>query len=486
MNKTKIVATLGPASQGVDTLTEMIRAGVNVVRLNFSHGSQEDHVATALRVRSIAKNLGKHVGILVDLQGPKIRISGFESDAITLSQGDIFYLDGKLGPQAGSQKSVGLDYPELINDLEAGHILLLDDGRIQLETLNVDKTNQLVRTRAVNGGKLSNRKGINLLGGGLSAPALTDKDKQDIATAAVIDADFLAVSFPRNADDLHYARSIARQAGCNAHIVAKVERAEIVTDEVSMDKVIEASDVIMVARGDLGVEIGDARLPVVQKALISRSKHFGKPVITATQMMESMIENPLPTRAEVMDVANAIIDGTDAVMLSAESAMGAYPVEAVKAMARIAQGVEADTSCSGTCWEQIQQLCIDSSKSFAISSMISAARSEESLGVAVFTESGETPLLMSRCHSRATIWALSSDEKLLAKLSILRGVEPTYTLPVPNNSEVTTTVLPLLNDELEQRNISSLLISRFESVEGVGDINISRLVKLNNKECAAA
>ncbi|NIY84277.1 pyruvate kinase [Vibrio hepatarius] len=486
MNKTKIVATLGPASQDVETLSQMILAGVNVVRLNFSHGKQEDHVATALKVRSIAKQLGKHVGILVDLQGPKIRISGFESDMITLKQDDIFYLDGTLDPQAGNQESVGLDYPELINDLEVGHILLLDDGRIQLETLEVDKAKQLVKTRAMNGGKLSNRKGINLLGGGLSAPALTEKDKQDIATAAVIDADFLAVSFPRNADDLHYARSIARQAGCSAQIVAKVERAEIVTDEESMDKVIEASDVIMVARGDLGVEIGDARLPVVQKALISRSKHLGKPVITATQMMESMIENPLPTRAEVMDVANAIIDGTDAVMLSAESAMGAYPVEAVKAMARIAEGVEADTSCSGTCWEQIQQLCSDSSKSFAVSSMISATRSEDRLGVAVFTESGETPLLMSRCHSRATIWALSSDEKLLAKLSILRGVEPVYAQPVPNNSEVTTTVLPLINGELEKRNISSLLISRFESVEGVGDINISRLVQLKKKECVAA
>lgn len=486
MNKTKIVATLGPASQDAETLAAMIQAGVNVVRLNFSHGNQQDHIATALKVRTIAKQLGKHVGILVDLQGPKIRISCFEADSIHLSQGDIFYLDGQLAPNAGNQQAVGLDYPQLIQDLKPGDILLLDDGRIQLETLAVDKEAQKVKTRALNGGKLSNRKGINLLGGGLSAPALTDKDKQDITTATLIDADFLAVSFPRNADDLDYARSIAVKAGCNAQIVAKIERAEIVTDEDSMDKVIAASDIIMVARGDLGVEIGDARLPAVQKALISRAKHLGKPVITATQMMESMIENPLPTRAEVMDVANAIIDGTDAIMLSAESAMGNYPVEAVKAMVRIAEGVEAESVCSGACWEQIQQLCSDSSKSFAISSMISAARSQHALGVAVYTESGETPLLMSRCQSKAVIWALSNDEKLLARMSILRGVEPMYLDTTDALSDAALVVVPLLSNELTKRGISSLLISRFESVENVGDINISRLVQIKPSTCIAA
>lgn len=486
MNQTKIVATLGPASQDSETLAEMILAGVNVVRLNFSHGKQEDHVATALKVRTIAKQLGKHVGILVDLQGPKIRISGFEHGSIELSQDDIFYLDGLLDEQAGNQHAVGLDYPQLIQDLDPGNILLLDDGRIQLEILEVDKLGQKVTTRAINGGTLSNRKGINLLGGGLSAPALTDKDKQDIVTAAVIDADFLAVSFPRNEDDLHYARSIARQAGCTAQIVAKVERAEIVAEQASMDKVIAASDIIMVARGDLGVEIGDARLPAVQKALISRAKHLGKPVITATQMMESMIENPLPTRAEVMDVANAIIDGTDAIMLSAESAMGRYPVEAVKAMSRIAQGVEAESVCSTDCWEQIQQLCSDSSKSFAVSSMLSAARSEQSLGVAVYTQSGETPVLMSRCQSKVVIWALSNDERLLARMSILRGVEPTFLDISQNGSDPASIVVPLLSNELSKREISSLLISRFESVENVGDINISRLVQIKPSTCIAA
>jgi len=484
MNKTKIVATIGPASQNVETLEKMILAGVNVVRLNFSHGNATDHIATAAKVRTTAKKLNKHVGILVDLQGPKIRISGFENDMVQLVEGERFFLDGTLDAQSGNQERVGLDYPELIADLEVGNTLLLDDGRIQLQVTALDKLNQLVETRVLNSGKLSNRKGINLLGGGLSAPALTDKDKQDIATAAIIDAEFLAVSFPRNADDLDYARSIARNSGCEAQIVAKIERAEIVADQSSMDSVIQASDIIMVARGDLGVEIGDARLPSVQKALISRAKHLGKPVITATQMMESMIENPLPTRAEVMDVANAIIDGTDAIMLSAESATGAYPVEAVQAMVRIAEGVESESECNESCWENVQQLCINNSKSFAISSILFAAKSQQNLGVAVFTNSGETPLLMSRCHSRATIWALSDNTKLLARLSILRGVEPLFVSVT--EEEVSQTVLALLEETLQERNIQSLLVSRFESVEGAGDVNISRLITVKQKEPIAA
>lgn len=484
MNKTKIVATLGPASQSAPVLEEMILAGVNVVRLNFSHGNPTDHIATAANVRATARKLGKHVGILVDLQGPKIRISGFKNDAVYLEQGATFTLDGTLDSQAGDEQRVGLDYPQLIKDLSVGNVLLLDDGRIQLEVTNVNQEGTIAETKVLNSGKLSNRKGINLLGGGLSAPALTEKDKQDIQTASIIEADFLAVSFPRNADDLNYARDIARQAGCDAQIIAKVERAEIVADQNAMDEVILASDIIMVARGDLGVEIGDARLPTVQKALINRARHFGRPVITATQMMESMIESPLPTRAEVMDVANAVIDGTDAVMLSAESATGAYPVEAVKAMARIAHGVEQEIECTGGCWDNVQQLCSNSSKSFAVSSVLFAAKAQPNLGVAVFTNSGETPLLMSRCHSRALIWALSDDEKLLARLSILRGVEPVFASV--DGQEITEPVLELLAQPIAEHQIQSLLISRFESVENAGDVNISRLVTIKQKEAIAA
>ncbi|MGD8231971.1 pyruvate kinase [Vibrio sp. TRT 1302] len=484
MNKTKIVATLGPASQSATVLEEMILAGVNVVRLNFSHGNPADHIAAAVNVRNTARKLGKHIGILVDLQGPKIRISGFKNGAVRLEQGAIFALDSTLDSQAGDEQRVGLDYPQLIKDLSVGNVLLLDDGRIQLEVVHIDEAGTVANTKVLNSGILSNRKGINLLGGGLSAPALTEKDKQDIETAAIIDADFLAVSFPRNADDLHYAREIARATGCNAQIVAKVERAEIVENQQTMDDVIIASDIIMVARGDLGVEIGDARLPIVQKALISRAKHFGKPVITATQMMESMIDNPLPTRAEVMDVANAVIDGTDAIMLSAESATGTYPVETVKAMARIARGVEQEIECSSSCWDKVQQLCSNSSKSFAVSSVLFAAKSQQNLGVAVFTNSGETPLLMSRCHSQAMIWALSDNEKLLSRLSILRGVQPV--LASIDESDVTTSVLEILAQPIKDHQLQSLLISRFESVENAGDVNISRLIAIPTKEAIAA
>ncbi|PNH92057.1 pyruvate kinase [Vibrio diazotrophicus] len=487
MCKTKIVATLGPASQTREKLTQLIRAGVNVVRLNFSHGSAEEHIERAELVRTIAQELNTTVGVLVDLQGPKIRIACFEQGSIQLTAGDKFILDGQLEPNSGNQERVGLDYPQLIQDLNCDDILLLDDGRVQLKVIEVNKQDELVITQVINNGKLSNRKGINLLGGGLSAPALTEKDKQDILTAAKLKADFLAISFPRNGADIDYARELAVKAGCHAQIVAKVERAEVVSSVEAMDDIIHASDVIMVARGDLGVEIGDARLPNVQKALITRAKHLGKPVITATQMMESMIENPLPTRAEVLDVANAVIDGTDAIMLSAESAAGLYPVEAVEAMVRIATGAEEQSSCAQDCWDKLQHLCNDAGKSFALSSMISASKVHKDLGVAIITQHGETPLLMSRCQSQATIWAVSDKPELLSKLAILRGVTPVYMTNIEKNAEILAKQLvDHLSTQASEKQISSLLVTQLESVEGVGSVNVCRLLHLNSNEDLAA
>ncbi|MFZ6042623.1 pyruvate kinase [Vibrio natriegens] len=481
MCKTKIVATLGPASESRETLTKLIQAGANVVRLNFSHGTAEEHIARANMVREIAAELNTHVGVLVDLQGPKIRISCFEQGAIQLKQGDEFTLSGTLDAQSGHQGMVGLDYPELINDVAKGDILLLDDGRIQLKVTSVEHHNQAIKTTVLNSGKLSNRKGINLLGGGLSAPALTQKDIQDIDTAAKLRADFLAISFPRNAQDINYARSLALKAGCNAKIVAKVERAEVVETKAAMDDVIQASDIIMVARGDLGVEIGDARLPMVQKSLIERSKYWGKPVITATQMLESMIENPLPTRAEVLDVANAIIDGTDAVMLSAESAAGKYPLEAVEAMVRIASGAEQELECNNDCWDTLHHLCSEPGKSFALSSMISASRVHKDLGVAILTKDGETPLLMSRCQSKTQIWALSDNPSLLAQLTILRGVEPLYFKVTEETADIAPQLVECLRQKAESASISSILMTQLDSIEGMGEINACHLLKL----CAA-
>ena len=487
MCKTKIVATLGPASQTREKLTQLIRAGVNVVRLNFSHGSAEEHIERAELVRTIAQELNTTVGVLVDLQGPKIRIACFEQGSIQLTAGDKFILDGQLEPNSGNQERVGLDYPQLIQDLNCDDILLLDDGRVQLKVIEVNKQDELVITQLINNGKLSNRKGINLLGGGLSAPALTEKDKQDILTAAKLKADFLAISFPRNGADIDYARELAVKAGCHAQIVAKVERAEVVSSVEAMDDIIHASDVIMVARGDLGVEIGDARLPNVQKALITRAKHLGKPVITATQMMESMIENPLPTRAEVLDVANAVIDGTDAIMLSAESAAGLYPVEAVEAMVRIATGAEEQSTCAQDCWDKLHHLCNDAGKSFALSSMISASKVHKDLGVAIITQHGETPLLMSRCQSQATIWAVSDKPELLSKLAILRGVTPVYMTNIEKNAEILAKQLvDHLSTQASEKQISSLLVTQLESVEGVGSVNVCRLLHLNSNEDLAA
>ena len=327
LRRTKIVCTMGPATDRDNNLEKIIAAGANVVRMNFSHGTPDDHIERAERVRAIAKKLGKTVAILGDLQGPKIRVSTFKDGKIFLNVGDKFILDAELPKGEGNQEAVGLDYKTLPQDVVPGDILLLDDGRVQLKVLSTEGAK--VFTEVTVGGPLSNNKGINKLGGGLSADALTEKDKADIITAARIGVDYLAVSFPRSSADLNYARELAKQAGLDAKIVAKVERAETVVDEAAMDDIILASDVIMVARGDLGVEIGDPALVGVQKKLIRRSRQLNRAVITATQMMESMISNPMPTRAEVMDVANAVLDGTDAVMLSAETAAGQYPAETV-------------------------------------------------------------------------------------------------------------------------------------------------------------
>ena len=344
--RTKIVATIGPASESEEMLTLLISAGVNVLRFNFSHGTAEDHKARAQVVRKIEKELNTHVAILGDLQGPKIRVSRFQNKSVELTTGDAFFLDADLDKDSGNEQGVGIDYKALPQDVGSEDILLLDDGRIQLRV--VDVSGSRVNTEVIVGGTLSNNKGINRQGGGLTAPALTEKDKRDIKLAAEIGVDYLAVSFPRCGADLELARSLAKEAGFSPRIVSKVERAEAVATSEILDEIILASDAVMVARGDLGVEIGDAELIGKQKQIISRSRQLNKVVITATQMMESMIQSPMPTRAEVMDVANAVLDGTDAVMLSAETAAGDFPVETVAHMVRVCVGAEKHPSVSSS------------------------------------------------------------------------------------------------------------------------------------------
>ncbi len=421
--RTKIVTTLGPATDDVLKLEAIIAAGANVVRLNFSHGSALDHIKRATQVREIAEKLGKHVGILGDLQGPKIRISTFADKKIQLNVGDHFTLDSDLEEGKGNQTQVGLDYKSLPNDVSADDILLLDDGRVQLKVLSVEGNK--VHTYVTVGGPLSNNKGINKKGGGLSAPALTNKDKEDILIAAEIGVDYLAISFPRNGDDMRLARRLAQAAGLNAHLIAKVERAETVVSDESIDDIIEASDAVMVARGDLGVEIGDPELVGIQKKLIRRARSLNRSVITATQMMESMIKAPLPTRAEVMDVANAVLDGTDAVMLSAETAAGDFPVETVKAMAEVCLGAEKMPSVNVSN-HRLNHNFETTEETVAMASMYAANHMPQVKAMVSLTESGKTSLMMSRISSGKPIFALSRHKSTLSRVALYRGVTPIY------------------------------------------------------------
>ncbi|WP_087022771.1 pyruvate kinase [Thaumasiovibrio subtropicus] len=424
IRRTKIVTTLGPATDKDDAVLEgIIVAGANVVRLNFSHATAEIHKQRAEKVRKIAAKLGKHVAILGDLQGPKIRVSTFKEGRIQLDIGDKFTLDSDLPKGEGDKDAVGLAYKDLPKDVRTGDILLLDDGRVQLRVTSVDGNK--VHTEVTVAGPLSDNKGINKKGGGLSAEALTEKDKQDILTAAEIGVDFLAISFPRSGEDMKYARLLAREAGLNAQMVAKVERAETVATDEALDDIVKASDVVMVARGDLGVEIGDPMLVGVQKKLIRRARSLNRTVITATQMMESMISSPMPTRAEVMDVANAVLDGTDAVMLSAETAAGQYPVETVTSMAEVCVGAEQMKSVNVSN-HRMDRTFQSIEETIAMSTMYAANHLEGVKAMISLTESGRTPLMMSRISSGLPIFALSKNESTLNRASLYRGVTPVY------------------------------------------------------------
>lgn len=419
--RTKIVATLGPATDDKVVLEKLILAGVNVVRLNFSHGTADDHKKRAEWVNEIAQRHHKYVAILADLQGPKIRIACFKDGSVILKEGDEFILNLKLEKNAGGQDQVGVDYPALAKDCDAGDVLLLDDGRVRLQITSIES--KLIHTRVLLGGKLSNNKGINKLGGGLSAKALTQKDRIDIVTAAEIGVDYVAVSFPRSPEDMLLARRLIREAGSNACTIAKIERAETVNDKNLLDEIILASDGVMVARGDLGVEIGDPELIGVQKHIIERARVLDRTVITATQMMESMINNPFPTRAEVFDVANAVLDGTDAVMCSAETAAGMFPVETVKVMHDVCVGAEKVRK-SQLSNHRINDVFKETDEAIAMSVMYAANHLKGVRAIISFTESGSTPLWMSRIPSGLPIFAFSNHNATLRKVALYRGVEP--------------------------------------------------------------
>ena len=478
--RTKILATLGPATDKEGVLESILSAGVNVVRINFSHGSEEEHLGRVSAVRQWAKANDTYIGVLMDLQGPKIRIASFKDGIkIQLNNGDTFSLDADLDENSGDQNSVGIAYKTLPQEVKPGNILLLDDGKIVLEVVNIEG-NKIITT-VIQAGVLSDKKGINLRGGGLSADALTEKDKKDILIAAKANADYVALSFPVHGDDVRETKELLKQAGCTAGVISKIERAESLVEEVILD-IIEESAGIMVARGDLGVEIGDPQLPAEQKRLIKLARSNDRIVITATQMLESMITNPIPTRAEVFDVANAVLDGTDAVMLSAETAAGDFPENAVRTMHDVCLEAEKNPIAKVS-HHRLHEHFKHIDETIAMSTMYAANH----LGVKVvasLTETGKSAMWMSRMSSNISIFAMSDNLQTLRKVTLYRGV---YPCGIDKNSasdwsQVNETVIDTLikNEVVEEGDLVVLTKGMYKDKSGgtnmmkilrVGDTN---------------
>ncbi|MXP50917.1 pyruvate kinase [Pantoea sp. SoEX] len=475
LRRTKIVTTLGPSTNNENNIEKIIIAGANVIRLNFSHGNAKDHQLRAAKVRKIANKLGYNIAILGDLQGPKIRISKFKENKILLKVSDEFLLDANLNENEGNNKRVGIDYKDLPTDLISGDVLLLDDGRIQLKVVKI--INKIIFTKVLIGGYLSSNKGINKLYGGLSADILTEKDKSDIILASKINVDYLAISFPRCGKDINYARNLARKAGCHAKLVAKIERAEIVKTQENIDNIILASDAIMIARGDLGVEIGDPELVGIQKTLIRRARQLNRIIITATQMMESMINNPMPTRAEVMDVANAVLDGTDAVMLSAETAVGNYPEETVSIMAKVCLGAEKVPSVNVS-KHRIDIKFESIEEAIAMSAMYTANHLQGVTAIITMTESGKTPLITSRITSGLPIFAMSRHINTLNLTSLYRGVTPVF---FNSNNEGVTAAYDAINLLLAKKYLAHgdlVIVTQGDIMGATGTTNTNRVLRV--------
>jgi pyruvate kinase len=474
---TKIVATIGPASNTIETLIAMFEAGVDVVRLNFSHGKAQDHVERARMVRDAASRCGREVAIMADLQGPKIRVGKFEDGKIQLETGARFILDAAC--ELGNQEVVGLDYKDLPKDLKAHDVLLLNDGLIVLVVERISGT--AIHTTVRIGGELSNNKGINRQGGGLSAKALTSKDMEDIKTAMSFQADYIAVSFPKNATDMVMARQLANIAGepweHKPFMIAKIERAEAIP---ALQEILDASDGIMVARGDLAVEVGNAAVPALQKRMIKMARASNKLAITATQMMESMIFNAVPTRAEVSDVANAVLDGTDAVMTSAETASGKYPIETVEAMAAICLDAEKwdvcklDVDLVNTKFTRIDQ-------SIAYGALFTAHHLRVN-AIAALTESGSTALWMSRNNINIPIVAISPSLATRRKLSLYRNVTALELKYSSDREAVLGAVEGLLTENRIAAKGDTVVLTWGEPMGSVGGTNALKIMKIGEAQ----
>ena len=470
--RTKIVATLGPATDDPKVVDGIIHAGVDVVRVNLSHDTHESHRLRAETVRNRAWASGRQVGVLVDLQGPKIRIGRFKSGYVQLNEDGEFILDAACPLDAGDDTRVGMTYRDLVNDVARGDTLLLDDGAIVLWVSEVQGS--CVRCKVVQGGRLSNNKGINRQGGGLSAPALTDKDREDIRFAADIEADYVAVSFVRSGGDVREARRLLREAGGEGGIVAKIERAEALD---VLEEIIEASDAIMVARGDLGVEIGDAELPAVQKHIIRVARQLNCVVITATQMMQSMIDNPIPTRAEVFDVANAVLDGTDAVMLSAETSVGRDPARVVEAMDRVCLEAEKQSTVRRS-HHRLDSVFGRVDEGIAMASMYTANHLNVT-AIAALTESGSTVKWMSRISSGIPIYALTRHVATRRKVTLFRGVYPvSFDVASTDVRKVNEEVIDELLRRSAVREDDLVIITKGDRSGVEGQTNIMKIMRV--------
>jgi pyruvate kinase len=473
IRRTKIIATLGPSTDKRETLYALIKAGADVLRLNMSHGPIEMHEQRMRMAREVAAETGREVAILFDLQGPKIRIETFEQGSVTLESGDRFELDAGNPGRIGNQQGVGVSYAKLADDVKPGNLLLLDDGLISMRVTAVEGKTLICEVE--NGGMLGNRKGINLQGGGLSIAGIAEHDLAHIKLAARLDADYVAVSFARNAEDMHRARDLLRQSGSSASLMAKIERIEAIDN---LEDICDASDAILVARGDLGVEIGFAELPGLQKRIITTALQHNRIVATATQMMQSMIENPIPTRAEVLDVANAILDGSDAVMLSAETAVGKHPVKVVQAMHRICLGAERHYDRAG----QVSNLNVRFERidqAIAMAAMF-MARNVSVQAIVALTESGSTAQWLSRVQSSVPIFALSPSVASRRRMALFRDVYPVAHEPVGVDIEkAIQDVLQILWRKGHVKGGDRLIVTMGEMLGDQGGTNTLRLIQLS-------
>ncbi len=471
IRRTKIIATIGPATNSPTVLRQLLLGGVNLVRINMSHGTIDKHAEVIKNVRAIAKELRIEVGILLDLQGPKIRIARFAKNEVSICPGNEFILDADLGQNEGNEHTVGLDYKNLPYDLQQGDRLLLDDGRIVMDvTKIVDKK---IHCNVLIGGILSNNKGLNRQGGGLSASALTSKDRADIKFAAHNKVDYVAVSFPRDANDILTAKKLLLEAGSNAAVIAKIERTEAI--DVLTD-IILASDAVMVARGDLGVEVGFAELPALQKIIITRARELNRAVITATQMLESMCENSIPTRAEVSDVANAVIEGSDAVMLSAETATGKYPVQAVTMMAEVCLAAEKQNVIPFLQQPNLDKEFESIEESIAMAAMFTANHLEVKAIIAL-TVAGVVPLLMTRIRSEIPVYGISSSKEARGRMTLYSGVYPVdFDVSVYEKWEIIRAVLTELRENGTLQIGDRVIITRGDLLGETGGANSLKIV----------